>query len=245
MAWTFEQRAEPLGPFAYHVELSRARLVVARLTAHELESIAVELAPDRKLELDGMSDLRRRTWLGGRAALSLVCGELGTPGSWAQSDDRGAPLLPPGLRGSIAHKVVDGEVVVAAIATRSSEICVGVDVELDRALDTGLARRILTADEAAGWPAGGEDSRGRWLLARFSMKEAVYKSIDPTLRRYVGFQEVELREARETAEQDGLDHRVAWHGPESLQLDIRTGAARLALGPTRPCLVSVAIASRR
>jgi 4'-phosphopantetheinyl transferase EntD len=242
MAWSFEPRCETLGPFAHHLEVGQTRLVVARLTAHELESIASALSPERRIELDGMSTLRRRTWLGGRAALSLVCGELGTPGSWAQVDDRGAPRLPPGIRGSIAHKAIEDEVVVAAVATRSPETYVGIDVELDRALDSGLARRILTADEAARWPAGSEDSRGRWLLARFSMKEAVYKSIDPTLRRYVGFREVELHTA---ADQHGLDHRVAWHGPESLPLDVRTGAARIALGPSRPCLVSVAIASRR
>jgi len=241
MAWSFEHHPESLGPFVYRCDVGQARLVVARLTDRELASIASALPPDRRTELEEVSELRRRTWLGGRAALSLACRELGAPSSWAHTDGRGAPVPPVGFRGSIAHKVVDGEIVVAAIATRAADTSVGVDVELDRALDEGLARRILTADEESLWPAGGDDSRGRWLLARFSMKEAVYKAIDPTLRRYVGFREVELRGG--AMGEDGLDHRMEWCGPETLRLVVRVGAESIALGPTHPCLVSVATAS--
>ncbi|HMG57415.1 MAG TPA: 4'-phosphopantetheinyl transferase superfamily protein [Kofleriaceae bacterium] len=36
------------------------------------------------------------------------------------------------------------------------------------------------------------DDAGRGVTLRFSIKEAIYKAIDPYVRRYVGFTEVEL-----------------------------------------------------
>jgi 4'-phosphopantetheinyl transferase EntD len=38
----------------------------------------------------------------------------------------------------------------------------------------------------------GADARAREVLLRFSAKEAIYKALDPFVRRYVGFLEVEV-----------------------------------------------------
>ncbi|MBL0221008.1 MAG: 4-phosphopantetheinyl transferase family protein, partial [Myxococcales bacterium] len=49
------------------------------------------------------------------------------------------------------------------------------------------ARWILTAREQETL-----EDRGRGATLRFSIKEAIYKAIDPFVRRYVAFTEVEL-----------------------------------------------------
>jgi 4'-phosphopantetheinyl transferase EntD len=50
----------------------------------------------------------------------------------------------------------------------------------------------LTGRELAEIAHLSGEERGREVLLRFSAKEAVYKAIDPFVRRYVGFLEVEV-----------------------------------------------------
>lgn len=155
----------------------------AELHAHERE-VAATLTPRRQ-----------RTWVGGRLALRralVAAGAADAPRSLAAiaADDRGAPSVPPGFKGSIAHK----DEVAVALARRDDGWAVGVDVETSRPLGLGLASRILRPEEIATLPTGDDAARGRELLRRFAMKEAIYKAIDPYLRRYVGFLEVALHD---------------------------------------------------
>lgn len=109
-------------------------------------------------------------------------------------DPRGAPVLPEGWTGSISHK----EVVAVALARPSEGVRVGVDVEVERPNRIDISRRVMTDDELAELAAHdpSNEARAAWTLQRFSMKEAVYKAIDPFLRRYVGFREVQLEPLR-------------------------------------------------
>ncbi|MCX5743713.1 MAG: hypothetical protein NT062_14570 [Proteobacteria bacterium] len=107
------------------------------------------LHPDERVHAATLSPVRRREFIAGRTALRrLVDASVAILG-----DDRGAPILPVGLVGSISHT-----------ATRVAA--------------------IVAPDE--GW------------------REAIYKAIDPFVRRYVGFQEVEL-----AIEDDGRARVVA------------------------------------
>ena len=99
------------------------------------------------------------------------------------SDDRGAPILPPGWVGSISHKGVRA----AALVAPAGGGHIGVDLEVAAPPRQDIARRVLTPREQAALP-----DRGRAVTLRFSIKEAIYKAIDPYVRRYVGFTEVEL-----------------------------------------------------
>jgi 4'-phosphopantetheinyl transferase EntD len=103
------------------------------------------------------------------------------------ADDRGAPVLPGGWVGSISHK--GG--LAAAIVAPAGEGWVGVDLERAAPPRLDISRRILTPREQACL-AGAWEERGRAMTPRFAIKEAIYKAIDPHLRRYVGFTEVEL-----------------------------------------------------
>ena len=126
-----------------------------------------------------LGPVRRGEFIAGRTALHLALGSDAP----ILSDDRGAPILPPGWTGSISHKAG----LAAALVAPAGAGCVGVDLELAAAPRADIARRILTPREQAALP-----DRGRAVTLRFAIKEAIYKAVDPYVRRYVGFTEVEL-----------------------------------------------------
>lgn len=112
---------------------------------------------------------------------------------------RGAPAFPPGTVGSISHT---RRLAVALVrADPAPNLHIGVDIETlsdpDREQHRpDLAPRILTANERRMLPPHAVDGRitREYLDAvriRFSLKEAVYKAIDPWVQRHVRFQEVE------------------------------------------------------
>jgi enterobactin synthetase component D len=51
---------------------------------------------------------------------------------------------------------------------------------------------VLTADELAAIAAFPDDRRWMSILLRFSIKESIYKALDPYVKRYVGFHEAEV-----------------------------------------------------
>ena len=145
------------------------------------EDGAGEIHPGERAVADALPPARRREWIAGRAALRALL-----PGAGAiLRDDRGAPVLPAGWVGSISHKLARA----AALVAPDRGARVGVDLELAAPPRLDVARRVLTERERAALPAGDD---GRAVTLRFALKEAVYKAVDPFVRRYVGFHEVEL-----------------------------------------------------
>jgi 4'-phosphopantetheinyl transferase EntD len=131
--------------------------------------------------------VRRRELVAGRTALHAALAELAPAlaGAPVLSDDRGAPLLPAGWVGSVSHKGPRAAALVApADGTR-----IGIDLERAQPSSQDIARRILTARELATLA---DADRALGATLRFSIKEAIYKAVDPFVRRYVGFTEVEL-----------------------------------------------------
>jgi 4'-phosphopantetheinyl transferase EntD len=125
------------------------------------------------------------TFEAGRRALCEALGEVCEIGK----SDRGAPIVPRG-HGSIAHKSGGDRVIAVAIAAPH---LVGIDVERALPPRQPIERRILTPREQA---ALGDDRAEVALV--FALKEAIYKAIDPVVRRYVGFTEVEIDLASRT-----------------------------------------------
>ena len=167
--------------------LSHGACVVVEIEDHDAALAA--LAPAEQHRAAELGPLRGRELVAGRTALRLA---LGTgPWAWTSapgavpilSDDRGAPILPVGWVGSVSHK---GPFAAALVAPAGAGH-IGVDLELAAAPRQDIARRILTPREQAALP-----DRGRAVTLRFAIKEAIYKAVDPYVRRYVGFTEVEL-----------------------------------------------------
>jgi len=125
------------------------------------------------------------TFAAGRRALCEALGETVEIGR----SDRGAPIVPRG-HGSIAHKAGPDRVVAVAIAAPH---LIGIDVERALPPRQPIESRILTPGELARL---GADRREVALV--FAIKEAIYKAIDPVVRRYVGFTEVEVDLASRT-----------------------------------------------
>jgi enterobactin synthetase component D len=88
--------------------------------------------------------------------------------------------MPAGWVGSVSHKGT----FAAAIVAPSGDGFVGIDLERAVSSRFDIGRRILTPRE--------RPATGRELTLVFSIKEAIYKAIDPIVERYVAFTEVEL-----------------------------------------------------
>jgi enterobactin synthetase component D len=176
---------------AFDLTLEHGRCVGVRIpTADETLDALVEtaLSPDEQMRAMGLPVLRRRTWVGGRAAMHEALDRLGVRSETVPADSRGAPVLPAGIAGSISHK----EGLAVALVALEARARVGVDVEMDVPRPHDLSGRILAADEVAELANLDAVALAREVLLRFSAKEAVYKALDPFVRRYVGFKEVSV-----------------------------------------------------
>jgi 4'-phosphopantetheinyl transferase EntD len=154
------------------------------------DAILAELHPDERTRALTLSPIRRREWVAGRRALRHALTGVAPTAAAAPvlADDRGAPVLGPGAVGSISHK----RAIAVALGAGDSGWTVGVDLEVLGPRRVDISERILTRPELAtlATTATSGDARDRAVLLAFALKEAVYKAIDPHLRRYVGFQEV-------------------------------------------------------
>ena len=134
---------------------------------------------------------RRGTWVAGRIALVEASTRWIKERSPIINDARGAPILPKGLRGSLSHK---NELAIALVSiTDTHESHLGIDLERVEKRQEGIAKMILTTKELEEYERLSAASREMFLITRFSLKEAIYKALDPFVQRYVGFHEVELQ----------------------------------------------------
>jgi enterobactin synthetase component D len=166
-------------------ETAHGVCTIVALEDHDVEDAYAKLPAAERAHADSLGPLRRREMICGRTALhdALASLEPNLATSPILADDRGAPVLPAGWVGSVSHKGERGAALVAPVSAAR----VGVDLELAQPSRQDIARYILTRreQELLG-------DRGRGATLRFSIKEAIYKAIDPFVRRYVAFTEVEL-----------------------------------------------------
>ena len=163
-----------------HLDTPHGRCVVVVLDDAAFAGALAALPAAERDHAATLGEIRRRDLVAGRTALHVALDDFTRP---ILADDRGAPILPPGWVGSLSHKSARAAAIVAPAGGGQ----IGIDLELAAAPRQDIARRILTPREQAALP-----DRGRAVTLRFAIKEAIYKAIDPTLRRYVGFLEVEL-----------------------------------------------------
>jgi 4'-phosphopantetheinyl transferase EntD len=202
------------------VELPFGTCVGVALPAGEFD-LPASLHPDEAAFARTVPEMTRAGWVGGRVALraALAAAGLEAPGP-ILATPRGAPLLPPDVVGSVSHK----RSIAVALAARASNpsATVGIDVEVIRPLRADIARRVLLPEEQALLPPEGP-ARDAAVLLAFSAKEAIYKALDPWVRRFVAFEEAILSRAPD----GGLRARLALargEGPFTVELhDARGG----------------------
>lgn len=153
------------------------------------DEVLARLHPDEAAFARDLRAFRQIQFVGGRLALREAARHVAGRLPAVLPDARGAPRLPEGIVGSVSHK----NDVALAMVSRDRGAQVGVDVEDYAPERPQIERSVLTEAESAeleGLPA---DRRWIAVLLRFSIKESVYKAVDPYVHRYVGFHEAEVR----------------------------------------------------
>jgi enterobactin synthetase component D len=192
---------------AFRIDLPHGRCVGVCIPTGVAQDNLLALAPgiaalavEERSFLDSLPPARRPTWLAGRIALHEALRDLGVDVGPILSDRRGAPELPEGVTGSISHKRT---LAVALAAHKCDGTSIGVDLEpvpvsppspgepgWDRRPD--ISSRVMTPAELAALAATPEPGRRRQVVLHFSIKEALYKALNPLIGRYVSFQEASL-----------------------------------------------------
>lgn len=154
-----------------------------------LPADADRLLPEELAHMAGMGKFRLASWVAGRVALAEALTAVGAPRVPILPDDRGAPAPPEGFGASLSHK---RHIAVALAAEADGDWRIGVDVEEIGQDRSRIAPRILTEAESSRIAQLPEADRWPSILAHFSIKEAIYKAVDPFVCRYVAFSEAEL-----------------------------------------------------
>ena len=177
---------------AFDFRLEHGRCVGVRIPEGDagLNALAEQaLSPEERGFASKFVALRRRSWVGGRVAMRQALLLAGIDAPAVLPDARGAPVLPEGVVGSVSHK----DALAVALVARDTVARVGVDVELDADLRHDISSSVLTEAEVAELAPMTHAARVREVVLRFSAKEAIYKAVDPFVRRFVGFKEVSVR----------------------------------------------------
>jgi enterobactin synthetase component D len=193
-----------LDDIAFRIDLPHGRCVGVRVPAGaeqaSLQAPALGLATiadEERAFLETLSPARKPSWLAGRIAMHEALRDLGLDRGPILSTTCGAPELPDGAIGSISHKQT---LAVALAAHKQGGLHVGVDIEPVPPLPTDpgwsqrpdISSRVMTPTELATLVEIPEPLRRRHVVLSFSLKEALYKAINPLVGRYVSFQEATM-----------------------------------------------------
>jgi enterobactin synthetase component D len=133
---------------------------------------------------------RRATFAGGRLAMQAALERAGypAPAPWVARAASGAPVMPTGWVGSIAHT---DEICVAAAAPDTVVGAIGVDCE---AVMTDAVARSVWAQVAPELPEVDERlsasplSFAQRLTLAFAAKESLFKALHPRVGRFFGME---------------------------------------------------------
>jgi 4'-phosphopantetheinyl transferase EntD len=141
---------------------------------------------------------RRRAFTTARHCARRALAELGIAPVAIPPGERGSPVWPPGVVGSITH--CDGYR-AAAVARARDVLALGIDAEPNGPISERVLRRIALEPERA-WVAAqsAAEPEVSWDRLLFSMKESVYKAWYPIARRWLGFEDalIDVDPARRT-----------------------------------------------
>lgn len=133
---------------------------------------------------------RKGEFRAGRHCAQQALQQLGIEPFPVLRGERGEPLWPEGVCGSISHA---GERCIAVVARKTDYLSIAVDIEKDRAIkDDTLARisRLSERVQLEQAPAEWQSANLRAIL--FSAKECVHKIYYPLNRYTLDFQDVSL-----------------------------------------------------
>ena len=148
--------------------------------------------------MTGAVDKRRREFATARECARTALAELGVAPVPILRGERGSPVWPDGIVGSITHCAGYR---AAAVAYATQVITIGIDAEPNHPLPDGLIDVILLPRERSQLQLlATERSDVCWDRLIFSAKESIYKAWFPLTRRWLGFEDavVAVNEAEAT-----------------------------------------------
>jgi 4'-phosphopantetheinyl transferase EntD len=154
------------------------------------ELLEIELFPQERLALGRAVEKRRREFTTARACARAALAQLGLPPSPIATGERGQPLWPAGVVGSITH--CDGY--RACALARARELAgLGIDAEPHLPLPAGVLDEIARAEELPLLARlAREHPAVHWDRLLFCAKETVYKVWFPIAHRWLGFEDAVL-----------------------------------------------------
>jgi 4'-phosphopantetheinyl transferase EntD len=154
------------------------------------EDLVVELFPSELAALGQAVDKRRREFVTARACARRALALLGLPPTPIATGERGQPLWPAGVVGSITHCAGFR---ACALARAEDLAGVGIDAEPHASLPEGVLGEIARPEEL---PRLEELARAEpavhWDRLLFCAKEAVYKVWFPLAQCWLGFEDATL-----------------------------------------------------
>jgi 4'-phosphopantetheinyl transferase EntD len=154
----------------------------------EQDLVDTPLFPDEERSLGCVVDRRRREFVTVRACARSALVRLGMVPSAVPKGERGEPVWPPGVVGSLTHC---SGYRACAVAKRKDIASIGIDAEPREALPPGVREQVIATDRERLLLA---DSDSDLCVDRllFSAKEAVFKAWFPLTHRWLGFEDAEL-----------------------------------------------------
>ncbi|HEY4181390.1 MAG TPA: 4'-phosphopantetheinyl transferase superfamily protein [Kofleriaceae bacterium] len=143
------------------------------------------LFPEETAAVANAVERRRVEFARGRSCARRALVELGVePVAILMGDDR-APIWPPGVVGTISHCA---KYACAAVGHASTYAGIGIDAEILQPLEAGVAKLVVSVDEARALAALPGDVP--WPCVAFSAKEAFYKAQYPWTHTFLDFDDV-------------------------------------------------------
>ncbi len=133
---------------------------------------------------------RRREFAAGRTCARRALAALDVYDIAILRGTKGEPLWPPGIVGSITHCA---DHCGAAVARRQDVVSIGIDVEFNQELPANIEEIVCTASERHLVNSAPYEEGIHWPTVTFSAKESLYKAWFPLTRRWLDFDEVELK----------------------------------------------------
>jgi 4'-phosphopantetheinyl transferase EntD len=138
----------------------------------------------------GAVPVRRREFATGRECARQALAGLGVPPVPIPRGERGQPMWPPGVTGSITHCAGYR---AAAVAPAARAAALGIDAEPDESLPSGVLDLVcLPAEREALSALAAVRPELSWERLLFSAKESVYKAWYPLTGRWLDFTEAML-----------------------------------------------------
>ncbi|MFH8473635.1 4'-phosphopantetheinyl transferase [Streptomyces sp. NPDC018000] len=148
------------------------------------------LLPGEEELIRNSVESRRKEFTTVRWCARRALGELGLAPAPILKGERGAPIWPQGVVGSMTHCAGYR---AAAVAFRADVLTVGIDAEPHEALPDGVHESIaLATEQQRELELRRASPEIHWDRLLFSAKESVYKAWFPLTHRWLGFEQADI-----------------------------------------------------